>query len=216
MAKEAFERSLSVRPNFTWVKDTMLPQVEKQLEHKNFDQDDQNRTDYKLLNEPRISTKKDQKVIVVEARGDPNVVGKNAFGLVFQLYYTMAETPKGPGQATPRARWPVSLEQPKSEWTGHYAMPVPESVTELPAYKAVPGLKASLKMWTYGDVAEILHLGPYDKEESTINRLKEFLHKNGYVTVGAHEEEYIKGPTMSTKGNPEEYITILRYRVKKI
>ncbi|MCG8607607.1 GyrI-like domain-containing protein [bacterium] len=215
-AKEAFERSLAVRPNFVWVKDTMLPQLERQLTQKDLDEPNQNRTDFNQLKEPRISTKKNQKMVVVEATGDPNVVGKDAFGLVFQLYYAMAETPKGPGQAAPRARWPVSLETPKSEWTGYYAIPVPESVTELPAYEAVPELKPSLKVWTYGEVAEILHLGPYDKEKPTLNRLNKFLQKEGYITVGGHEEEYIKGPTMSSPGNHEEYVTILRYRVKRL
>jgi hypothetical protein len=34
------------------------------------------------------------------------------------------------------------------------------------------------------------------------------------VGVG-HEEEYISGPSQSGKGDPEKYVTILRYRVRK-
>jgi hypothetical protein len=33
------------------------------------------------------------------------------------------------------------------------------------------------------------------------------------VIAGAHEEEYIKGPTMTGKGDPEKYVTIIRYQV---
>jgi effector-binding domain-containing protein len=96
-----------------------------------------------------------------------------------------------------------------------YAMPVPENTTELPEYEAEPGLTVSLTTWEYGDVAEILHIGPYDKEEPTVKRLMDFINEQGYTVIGAHEEEYLKGPTMFSKGNPEEYVTIIRYRVKK-
>lgn len=173
------------------------------------------RAQFEHLKDPKISTLKDQKVVVVEAKGDPNLIGSKAFGLLFQIYYTMKETPKGPMQPAPRARWPVSFDTPKSEWIGSYAMPVPESITDLPEYNAEQGLKVSLTTWEYGHVAEILHVGPYDKEEPTIKRLKDFIKEKNYEIVGAHEEEYIKGPTMVSMGDPEKYITIIRYRVKR-
>ncbi len=170
---------------------------------------------FEHLKEPKISTKEDQKMLVVEAKGDPNVIGGKAFGLLFQLYYSMKETPKGPMQSAPRARWPVSLDSVKSEWTGFYALPVPETITELPKHEAQEGLKASLVVWEYGEVVEILHVGPYNKEEPTVRRLKDFVEKQGYEIAGDHEEEYIKGPTMYGKGDPEKYLTIIRYQVKK-
>jgi hypothetical protein len=168
------------------------------------------------LKEPGISTKPDQKMLVVEARGDPNIIGGRAFGLLFRLYYSIKETPKGPSQAAPRARWPVSLDKPKSDWIGKYALPVPETVVELPRFEAPQELKASLAKWEYGEVAEILHVGPYDKEEPTIKRLADFVKSQGYVIAGEHEEEYVKGPTMSGPGDPEAYLTIIRYQVRKI
>ncbi|MCI0695101.1 GyrI-like domain-containing protein [candidate division KSB1 bacterium] len=170
---------------------------------------------YKPLKEPKISTAPNHKMIVVEAKGDPNVVGEKAFGLLFRMYFKMKDTPKGPNQPAPRARWPVALDTPKMEWVGLYAMPVPETTTELPSYEAAPELKVSLTTWEYGEVAEILHLGPYDKEQPTVERLMEFIKAQGYEVIGAHEEEYLKGPTMFSKGDPEKYVTIIRYRVKK-
>jgi hypothetical protein len=175
-----------------------------------------NISQFERLKEPKISTQKNQKMLVVEAKGDPNVVGGKAFGLLFQLYYRMAETPKGPMQPAPRARWPISLvDTQKSTWIGAYGLPVPETITELPKYETQEGLKASLATWEYGTVAEILYIGPYDKEEPTIKRLLDFIKEQGYVTVGDHEEEYIKGPSMYGKDDPEKYVTIIRYRVKK-
>ncbi|MCP5051193.1 MAG: hypothetical protein GY940_28770 [bacterium] len=175
----------------------------------------QDLSSFEELKEPRIITKKNQKMLVVEAKGDPNIVGVKGFGLVFRLYYTMKETPKGMFLPTPRARWPVSLDSPKSEWIGLYALPVPDNAAVLPQHETEPGIKASLTTWEYGDVAEILHVGPYDKEQPTVKRLKDFVKQQGYVIIGDHEEEYIKGPTMNSKGDPDKYMTILRYRVKK-
>ena len=42
-------------------------------------------TKYESLTEPRISTMPDQKMIVVETKGDPNVAGEKAFGLLMQM-----------------------------------------------------------------------------------------------------------------------------------
>jgi hypothetical protein len=171
---------------------------------------------FEQLKEPKISVKKHQKMLVVEAKGDPNVVGGKAFGLLFQLYYRMPETPKGPMQAAPRARWPIPLaDAQKSTWIGAYALPVPETIEEIPPYEVQEGLKASLTTWEYGTVAELLYIGPYDREEPTIKRLLDFIKEQGYVTVGDHEEEYIKGPSMYGKEDPEKYVTMIRYRVKK-
>ncbi len=170
---------------------------------------------FEHLKEPKISTMKAQKMVVVEAKGDPNVVGGKAFKLLFKTYFKIKGTSKGPKQPAPRARWPRSLDVPKSEWVGFYAMPVPEQTVQLPEYKDETGLKVELTTWEYGDVAEIFHIGTYSKEKPTIKRLVDFIREQGYEIVGHHEEEYIKGPGIFLKGNPEKYITIIRYRVKK-
>lgn len=169
---------------------------------------------FEPLKEPQISTKPDMTVLVVEARGNPNDVGGKAFGLLFKTYFKIKDAPKGPKQEAPRARWPISADTPQSEWVGLYAMPVPDSVTELPEYEAEPGLTMELTTWEYGEVAEILHIGPYDKEEPTIEKLHAFIEDQGYEIIGLHEEEYLKGPGMFFKGNQEKYYTIIRYRVK--
>lgn len=172
-------------------------------------------TKYEQLNEPKISTAPNQKMLVIEAKGDPTVAGEKAFGLLFQIYFKMKNTVKGPGQSAPRARWPVAFDAPKTEWIGLYAMPVPEATAELPQYEAGPDLKVSLTTWEYGEVAELLHHGPYDKEQPTVGRLMAFVKAQGYEIIGPHEEEYLKGPTMFSKGDPAKYVTIIRYRVKK-
>lgn len=168
---------------------------------------------YEFLKEPRITKLPDQKVVVVTAQGDPNIVGKDAFGLLFKTYYKIPGVPKNMKQA-PRARWAGDLRV-KSSWTGYYALPVPSETASLPAVDTKPGYKVELTTWQYGDVAEILHIGPYAAEPATVEKLHQFLKQQGYEVIGLHEEEYIKGPGMFFKGDPAKYYTIIRYQVKK-
>jgi len=170
----------------------------------------------KHLLEPRITTLPDQRVLVVEAKGDPTAMGSEAFGLLFKTYFKLKGVPKGPKQPAPRARWPLSLNATKEQWVGRYAMPVPQDVN-LPsgAPTSPSGLQAQITAWEYGQVAEILHVGPYSDEEPTIRRLLEFIKDKGHAAIGEHEEEYLKGPSMFSTGDPKKYLTIIRYRLKK-
>ncbi len=172
-------------------------------------------TEYEHLKEPAISTRPPQKMIVAEAKGDPNAVAGAVFETLYDLYYRIEGVPSWPLPA-PRARWPVSPDQPKEEWIGIYGLPVPDTVTALPEHTAVPGLAVSLTTWTYGDVAELLYIGPYDEEWPVLQRLRDYIAESGYAFVGAHEEEYLKGPGMFFRGNPENYVTILRYEVRPV
>ena len=169
---------------------------------------------YEHLSEPRIVERTDERVLEVRAVGDPDEIGGAAFGLLFQLYSSSgAATGFAPPAA--RARWQEGLDRiPRGEWIGRYALPLPKTVDSLPPHTPPDGVTASIAMWEYGIVAEILHVGPYDAEQLTIERLKAFVEAEGYETLGGHEEEYVVGPTMSGPGNPDEYRTILRYRVR--
>lgn len=170
-------------------------------------------TPYDVLKEPRLTKMPDQKMLVVVARGDPNLVASKAFGLLFKTYYKMPGISKSTKHA-PRARWAGDMNT-KSSWTGYYALPVPEETVSLPAVDAEAGNQVELSTWEYGDVAEIVHIGPYAKEQPTIEKLHGFIEQQGYAIAGYHEEEYVKGPGMFFKGDPEKYRTIIRYRVKK-
>jgi len=171
---------------------------------------------YDILKDPRIGTMPRQKMIVVELKGDPNEVGGKAFGALFKTYYGLKEQAGNlPRDVAPRARWPEPPGTPEGSWVGLYGLPVPESVTKLPD-EGGEGVKVRLEVWEYGDVAEILHTGPYGKEKLTIQRLRTFIEDQGYEIDGPHEEEYLKGPGMFFKGDPETYKTIIRYAVKKV
>lgn len=168
---------------------------------------------YQFLKEPRLAKMPDRKMVEVAAAGDPNVVGEKAFKLLFKTYFKIPGVSKNLKQA-PRARW-AGDGNAKSSWTGYYAMPVPDGTVALPQMDPEPGCQVRLVAWEYGDIAEILHIGPYAQETPTIQKLHQFLERQGYEIVGLHEEEYLKGPGMFFKGDPENYQTIIRYRVRK-
>lgn len=167
---------------------------------------------YDLLKEPRITKMQDQKMLQVAATGDPNLVSEKAFKLLFKTYYKIPGVSKK--KQSPRARWTGDVNV-KSAWTGYYALPVPAETASLPPINPEPGYQVQLATWEYGDVAEILHIGPYTQEAPTMQKLREFLKQQGYEIAGYHEEEYLEGPGTFSKGDPDKYMTIIRYRVKK-
>jgi hypothetical protein len=160
---------------------------------------------YDVLKELRITQMPDQKMLVVESKGDPNTSGGQAFGLLFKTFFSIP----GARMAPPRARWLSDFKTPKDQWIGLYALPLPDQITSLPPGSA----GARIDVWTYGDVAEILHVGSYADETPAIQKLLAFITGQGYAVAGPHEEEYLRGPESGP--NTAEYRTIIRYQVRK-
>ncbi|MBT4946596.1 MAG: hypothetical protein HON27_10555 [Candidatus Marinimicrobia bacterium] len=171
--------------------------------------------EYEYLLDPQISDKAPQKMLVYEVTGNPNEVGGEAFGALFSTFFKLKKE-HGMEMAVPRARWPKPLETPKEEWLGIYAMPVSDSVMELPEKIREEYPKLRLETWEYGMTAEILHIGTYLSEPPTVAKLHELIAEEGYEISGPHEEEYLKGPGMFGAGNPDKYYTIIRYPVAKV
>lgn len=170
-------------------------------------------TEYDKLLEPQISVKPDMNMLVIESKGDPNQAGAVMKDL-FKSFYALKKHHKNIQPAAPRARWNADFGQSKEQWIGRWALPLPEDVKTLTELKEIPaGMK--IEVWQYGAVAEILHIGPYSTEPPTIQKLMDYITAQGYTIVGPHEEEYLKGPGMFGKGNPEKYKTIIRYQVAK-
>jgi len=165
---------------------------------------------YRKFIEPQIIKMEDRKMLVVELKGDPNEQAPKAFSKLFSVYFKL----KGASMKTaPLGRWANVDNTPASEWAGSYAVPVPDGLTILPEQKEEPATR--IEEWMYGDVAQILHIGPYEEEMPDINKLRDFITASGYKISGPHEEEYIKGPGMIFKGNPKHYWTLIRYNVVK-
>jgi hypothetical protein len=162
--------------------------------------------------EPQILEMPPQKMAVVYGKGTPDKVFSELMPALYGSVYTLKFDLKKKGLPTfkvggLRARYPDAHLLPKEEWTHIIGLPIPEDTPSLP--QKVPGVEVKLETWKYGTVAQILHLGAYDQEYPTVERLHQFITENGYEIVGAHEEEYLTTPDAKV---PK---TIIRYAVRK-
>jgi effector-binding domain-containing protein len=180
---------------------------------------------YLSLREPRIARMDDERVLEVKFSGPADTVIQKAYAVLFKAYYGLKGSPKGAGMRPPKARYQLpSADDPTAEkrlgeflaheWTGSVAVPIPAELALSAQKPGAEGMVAREGKWAYGEGAEILHLGSYETEPPTIERLMKFIEAEGYRIVGDHEEEYLKGPGMG-KLDPKDYWTIIRYRVAK-
>ena len=179
---------------------------------------------YERLKDPVITTIPDTKVVQVQFEV-PSKGLAEVFKVLFKSYYSTQGVPKGKNMQPPSVRYfnTIDFDMAANDrekmvgevvWKGAAAIPVSQKIREVNSGKGTGGLKAELGEWKYGEVAEILHIGPYEKEAPTVNRLLQFVEDSGYDIAGPHEEVYLIGP-----GNPlikpEKYYTVIRYQIKK-
>ena len=166
----------------------------------------------KLKTEPQILEMPPQKMAVVYGKGAPDKVFSDVLPALFGSVYTLKFDLKKKGLPTfkvsaPRARYPDAHLMPMENWTIITGIPIPGDTASLP--QKVPGIEVKLETWQYGTIAQILHLGAYDQEQPTIERLHQFIADSGYQIAGVHEEEYLTNP------DAKVIKTIIRYPIKK-
>ena len=166
----------------------------------------------KAKTDPQILEMPAQKMAVVYAKGAPDQVFSDFLPALYGSVYTLKFDLKKKGLPTfkvsgLRARYPDAHLVPKEEWTIIVGLPIPEDATSVP--QKVPNIEVKIEPWQYGTVAQILHLGPYDQECPSVERLQQFIKDNGYEIAGVHEEEYLTTP------DAKVIKTIIRYPIKK-
>ena len=162
--------------------------------------------------DPEILEMSAQRMAAVYAKGTPGQIFPKVLPDLYSAVYTLKFGLKKSGQPTfkisgLRARYPDAHLVPVNEWTNVIGLPIPEDTTSLP--QKVGGAEVRLETWEYGTVAQILHLGEYSQEATSIQRLHRFIIDNSYTIIGVHEEEYLTRPGSKTQK------TIIRYRVMK-
>ena len=166
----------------------------------------------KLKTDPIILEMPSQKMAVAQGKGSPDKVFAKILPALYGSVYTLMFDLKKRGLdsfkvSCPRARYPNAHLSPKRGWLIIAGIPIPDNTVSLPQKRA--DTKVRLQTWEYGTVAQILHLGPYDQETKTIERLQQFITENGYEIAGPHEEEYQSRP------DAKVVKTLIRYQVKK-
>lgn len=119
--------------------------------------------------DPQIMEMPAQKMAVASARGAPEKVFPECMPALYGAVYTLKFDLKKKGLPAfkvsgLRARYPEAHLVPMGEWTHIIGLPVPEDTALLP--QKVAGTEVKIETWQYGTVAQILHLGPYDREGS--------------------------------------------------
>ncbi len=110
---------------------------------------------------------------------------------------------------------------PRSEWYYRMLIRLPEYVTEV-AVQAIKDQVVSKKQITLakqielyemqeGKCVQMLHIGPFDKEPETLQKMLEFSEANNLERNGLHHEIYLSD---FNKTAPEKLRTILREPVK--
>lgn len=165
---------------------------------------------------PEVVTLPDRKMLTVTFIGDPNVVGEGVFGALYGTAYGTKFKifkPQGIKMELGKlvAMWPDAHLKPKNEWTGIWAVPVPDYVTEADVIQKDPENPVTFVTWPGGKYAQILHLGTYAEEGPTIKILHDYIENVVGIpmagVIGKHEEEYL------TKPDSKVVKTIIRYRL---
>ncbi len=162
--------------------------------------------------EPQILEVPPQKMAVVRGKGAPDKVFPELMPALYGSVFTLKFDLKKRGMPTfkvsgLRARYPDAHLVPKEEWIHIIGLPIPEDTTSLP--QKVAGIEVKLETWEYGTVAQILHLGAYNQEQPTVERLHKFIEDNGCEIAGMHEEEYLTSPDAKVQK------TLIRYVVRR-
>jgi len=171
--------------------------------------------------------------LMVDGAGDPNVAPAytEAVAALFSLAFALKfEVKKGP-LAIDYSVMPLEglwwAEDMSSFatgdrsawlWTMMIMQPdfiTPEMVDEVAAVvhskKAPVGLsKVRFEAFEEGLAAQIMHLGPFSEEESTIERVHDFIAGSGYSRSGKHHEIYLSD---IRKAHPSKWKTIIRQPV---
>ncbi|MFY0654685.1 MAG: GyrI-like domain-containing protein [Cyclobacteriaceae bacterium] len=114
-------------------------------------------------------------------------------------------------------------ETPRTEWFWELIIRMPEFVDTAKVDEAIGEVikkknislanEVYLKKMEEGFSVQAMHIGSYENEKPTIDKMFEFMEEENLEMVGKHHEIYISDP----RKIPEERLkTVLRYAVKSI
>ena len=195
---------------------------------------------YQPKTTPAIIDVPEMTFFAVDGKGNPNDEDgeyKSAVGLLYSLSYTIKMSHMSgtalagffPYKVAPlEGFWQMANGVPgvdygskdKFEWTSVIRQPefVDESVFDWACAQVCikKGLDTSrARFWRFreGLCAQMMHIGPYDSEPASVERMDAFLAENGYrndLGIRRHHEIYLGDPT---RAKPEKLKTVLRHPV---
>lgn len=198
---------------------------------------------YQPKTEPAIVDVPQMTFIAVDGTGDPNEPG-GAYAVAMEILYALSYTIKMSGKSgrmidgffayrVPplEGLWQMADGRPGVDygdksgfgWTSMIRQPefVNDTVfrwarEEVERKKRIDASAARLLPYHEGLCVQCMHIGPYDDEPATIERMDRFALQNGYrIDLGGarrHHEIYLGDPR---KTSPEKLNTVLRHPVAR-
>ncbi len=186
--------------------------------------------------EPMIVEVDEQNFFMIDGIGNPNenIKYQEALEALYGAAFTLKmkvvkkQNPKNDYVVPPleglwymdkMEEWSMD-EKDKWEWT--MMIMIPDFVKKDQIKKALEILKETKnpvafsklyhKKYKDGLVAQIMHIGPYNDEPPTVEKLHKYIEDQGYILDGLHHEIYLSDPR---KAKPEKMKTVIRQPIKK-
>ena len=197
---------------------------------------------YMPKNKPGIVDVPSMNYIAVRGKGDPNVEGseyKESIGLLYAIAFTIKMSKMGEHQiagyfdyVVPPVEgfwWQENVEgidyAHKEDFQFVSVIRLPEFVTkedfdwaieEAGRKKKMDFSKVEFLTYVEGMCVQCMHIGPYDDEPATIQKMHEFMTAQGYVLdmteQRLHHEIYLSD---ARRVDPSRLKTVVRHPVKK-
>ncbi|MCI8847447.1 MAG: transcriptional regulator [Lachnospiraceae bacterium] len=198
---------------------------------------------YMPKNKPEIIDIPEMKYIAVRGKGDPNVEGgeyKAAIGLLYGIAFTIKMSKKGSRQiegyfdyVVPPLEgfwWQEGIEGvdygKKEEFCWISVIRLPDFVSEKDVEWAVEEAgrkkgqdfsKVEFLVIKEGLCVQCMHIGAYDEEPATVDKMNRYLQENGYEddfsAERLHHEIYLSD---ARRVAPEKRKTVIRHPVRKV
>lgn len=172
--------------------------------------------------------------LMVDGKGNPNTSKEfqDAIEVLYGVSYTMKFMVKGKDPDKDYTVMPMEAlwwvedmtkfdTNKKDDWLWTIMIMQPDFVTENNVREAIEAIKKKKDLTALAKLrfekfpaqkaGQIMHIGPYDKEEPTIKILHNFIKDSGFELTGKHQEIYLSDPRRT---DPEKLKTIIRQPYK--
>ena len=158
---------------------------------------------------PHIYTLTGGRVLVVKITGDPDITMETAGTTMYSVGRILKLSPSY--MSARHLQWNQRDTTPRQDWVVDYSRMVPETAVGLADIKDTVNIFYDRREKT--EIGEILHVGHYDAIPDSLEKLRQFIDKEGYKLSGFYEEVYIVFEQIEP--NTYKYETLLRYQIAK-
>ena len=189
--------------------------------------------EYAAVRKPALTSISQARYLAIDGQGAPgSEIFSASIGALYGVAFTVKMTRKFSGRqdyavCKLEAQWWSDGEQdfteaPKQTWQWKLLIRTPNFVTQkevdqagavlLKRGKGKEAERVRLESLAEGRCVQMLHVGPYEKENDTIASMKAFAGSKGLLFSGRHHEIYLSDPRRVA---PEKLRTILRIPVSE-